>query len=155
VAQLYLVRHAKAGERRSWTGLDIERPLSKQGWKQARFLAGRLADQSPTALLSSEYVRCVQTLEPLAERLGVPVQVEHRLTEEEPIEPVLRLLAEADNGTVMCSHGDIIPATIEALKRTGTELRTPVDWRKASVWVLKRSKTGSIVNARVWPPPGR
>ena len=50
-------------------------------------------------------------------------------------------------------NGDIIPATIEALKADGTELRTPVDWRKASVWVLKRNKRGRIVTATVWPPP--
>jgi hypothetical protein len=53
----------------------------------------------------------------------------------------------------MCSHGDIIPAVIQALKRSGTTLRTPTDWRKTSVWVLKRNRRGGIVHATVWPPP--
>ena len=153
MAQLYLIRHAKAGERRLWSGDDIDRPLSKKGWKQAELAGKRLAKSDPTALLSSPYVRCVQTLEPLAQRMKTTVAIDERLTEDEPIEPVLELLAETPNGTVLCSHGDIIPATIQTLKKRGASIRTPVDWRKASVWVLKRDKRGRIVHATVWPPP--
>ena len=40
---VYLVRHAKAGERRLWTEADIERPLSKRGWRQSEAIAKRLA----------------------------------------------------------------------------------------------------------------
>lgn len=153
MAQLYLVRHAKAGERRTWVADDVERPLSKKGRKQAKLLAKRLARVEPPALLSSRYARCVETLEPLAEQLGTKVVVDDRLTEDEPIGPVLELLGEAKNGTVLCSHGDIIPAVLDELKRSGTELRTPPDWRKASVWVLKRNKKSQIVQATAWPPP--
>jgi 8-oxo-dGTP diphosphatase len=153
MGELYLVRHAKAGERRLWTDDDVLRPLSKKGWKQSASVAKRLAKLEPTLLLSSRYVRCVQTLEPLAKRLGTTVEVDDRLTEEEPVEPVLELLREVPDGAVLCSHGDIIPATIQRLKKTGTQIRTPTDWRKASVWVLHRNKKGRIVHARVWPPP--
>lgn len=153
MGQIYVVRHAKAGERRLWQENDLDRPLSKKGWKQSEALARRLAKRQPTALVSSPYVRCVQTLEPLSLRLDLPVLTETRLEEEQPVEPVLELLAEIADGTVLCSHGDIIPATIEALRLTGTELRTPVDWRKASVWVLVRNKRCRIVTATVWPPP--
>ena len=153
MAQLYLVRHAKAGERRLWTGNDLDRPLSKKGWKQSEAVAKRLARLDPSALLSSEYVRCIQTLEPLGARLQRPITVEPRLTEDEPVEPLLELLAEVPNGAVLCSHGDLIPAAIVALRKQGTKLRTPVDWRKASVWVLKRNKQGTVVEATVWPPP--
>lgn len=153
MSQLYLVRHAKAGERRLWHGSDLDRPLSKKGWKQSEAIGKRLAKLGPSDLLSSPYVRCIQTLEPLGRRLERSIAVEHRLTEDESIEPVLELLQEVAGGAVLCSHGDIIPATIQALKSTGTGIRTPVDWRKASVWVLKRNKRGRIVTATVWPPP--
>lgn len=153
MAQLYLVRHAKAGERRTWEGDDVDRPLSKKGRKQAALLAKRLSKVDPPVLLSSRYARCTETLEPLAERLDTKVVVDDRLTEYEPVEPVLELIAAAKNGTVLCSHGDIIPAVLDHLKRSGTELRTPPDWRKASVWVLKRNKKSQIVHATVWPPP--
>ena len=46
-----------------------------------------------------------------------------------------------------------IGRTIGALERRGMEIRTPPDWRKASVWVLRRNKHGKIVHATVWPPP--
>jgi 8-oxo-dGTP diphosphatase len=153
VALLYLIRHAKAGERRLWTGEDIDRPLSKKGWKQAELVGKRLARLEPSVLLSSPYVRCMQTLEPLGKRIDRPVVVEPRLCEDEPVGPVLDLLAEVPKGAVMCSHGDIIPATIHALKKSGTQVRNPVDWRKTSVWVLKRNAAGRIVHATVWPPP--
>ena len=153
MAKLYLVRHAKAGERRLWDGDDIDRPLSPKGWKQSEMLAARLETLGVSALYSSPYVRCVQTLQPLADRLGRAVEIDQRLSEDEPFEPMLEMLSEVPDGAVMSSHGDIIPATIGALERRGMEIRTPPDWRKASVWVLRRNKHGKIVHAIVWPPP--
>jgi phosphohistidine phosphatase SixA len=149
---LYFVRHAKAGERRVWTGADIDRPLSKTGWKQSRALAKRLAKHDASALYSSPYVRCVQTLEPLGELLDEKVRMEPRLLEGEPFEPVLDLIAEVADGSVLCSHGDIIPDVIKALHRRGMEVQTPPDWRKASVWVLRR-KGSRVTKGKVWPPP--
>lgn len=153
MGHLYLVRHAKAGERRLWKGNDVDRPLSKKGWKQSEAVGKRLERLDPTGLVSSPYVRCIQTLEPLGRRLGQPVVIESRLAEEEPVGPVLELLRDAPLGAVLCSHGDVIPATIAALRAEGTAIRTPVDWRKATVWVLKRNTRGQIVTATVWPPP--
>jgi 8-oxo-dGTP diphosphatase len=149
---IYLVRHAKAGERRVWEGDDAERPLSKLGWKQSQAISKRLADKGATTLRSSPYVRCVQTLEPLAERLGVAIEIDPRLAEAEPFEPVLELLGELRSGAVLCSHGDIIPETIQALVRRGMEVQSPPDWRKGSIWVLRR-KGDRITKGKVWPPP--
>lgn len=149
---IYLVRHAKAGERRLWEGDDVERPLSKRGWRQSNAVAKRLAKKGATALYSSAYVRCVQTLEPLGAIIDRPVQIEPRLFEDEPFEPVLELLAEVENGAVLCSHGDIIPATIEALHRRGMVVETPPDWGKSSIWVLRRKGT-RITKGKVWPAP--
>jgi len=150
-ATIYLVRHAKAGERRVWQGDDELRPLSKHGWKQAEAISKRLAKHA-TELYSSPYVRCVQSLEPLAKRIGAAIHDEQRLGEGVPFEPVLDLLNEVDDGAVLCSHGDIIPEVIQALARRGMEVQTPPDWRKASIWVLKR-KGDHIAKGKVWPPP--
>jgi 8-oxo-dGTP diphosphatase len=152
---LYLVRHAKAGERSRWTDDDRLRPLSNAGWEQSRLLAERLVEHAPSVLLSSPYLRCIQTLEPLGELTGLPVTVEQRLCEDEPFEPVLDLLTEVPDGAVLCSHGDVIPATIGALVRRGMDVLSEPDWRKASVWVVKRSKKGRLSKARSWPPPTR
>lgn len=151
---IYLVRHAKAGERRTWDGDDVDRPLSSAGWRQSAALAERLARKDPSVLLSSPYVRCVQTLEPLGLAIDVPVTVEQRLCEDEPFEPVLDLLGEVPDRAVLCSHGDIIPAAIRALVRRGMDVVSEPEWRKASVWVVKRSARGRFSRAKAWPPPG-
>jgi 8-oxo-dGTP diphosphatase len=154
-AVIYLVRHAKAGERRVWEDADEIRPLSNKGWKQAEALAVRLdkhlAGRS-AELVSSPYVRCVQTLEPLATRLDATIRIDERLAEAQPFEGVLDLLANAADGAVLCSHGDIIPETVHALVRRGMEVQGPPDWRKGTVWVLKR-KGEHITTGKVWPPP--
>ncbi|MFK7919596.1 MAG: histidine phosphatase family protein [Ilumatobacter sp.] len=149
---IYLVRHAKAGERRLWTQDDVDRPLSKRGWRQSEMIAKRLAKNGATTLYSSAYVRCMQTLEPLGKLIGEPVQTEPRLFEYEPFEPVLDLLGEVENGAVLCSHGDIIPATIQALERRRMIVETPADWGKSSIWVLRRKGT-KITRGKVWPAP--
>ena len=149
---IYLVRHAKAGERRVWEGDDEARPLSRYGWKQSEAIAKRLTAKGATSLHSSPYVRCMQTLEPLAKRLGVEVEADQRLSEGEPFEPVLELLGQVATGAVLCSHGDIVPDVIQALVRRGMEVQTKPDWRKGSIWVLTR-KGDRITKAKVWPPP--
>ncbi len=149
---IYLVRHAKAGERRLWTGDDIDRPLSKRGRRQSDAVATRLAKKGATTLYSSAYIRCVQTLEPLGHLIGADVTIESRLLEGEPFEPLLELLGEVENGAVLCSHGDLIPPTIEALHRRGMVVETPADWGKSSVWVLRRRGT-KITKGKVWPAP--
>jgi len=149
---IYLVRHAKAGERRVWDDDDESRPLSNQGWKQSEAIAERLMARGITSLHSSPYVRCVQTLEPLAKQLDLDIHHDQRLFEGEPFEPVLDLLGEVGSGAVLCSHGDIVPDVIHALARRGMELQTTPDWRKATIWVLKR-KGDRITKGKVWPPP--
>jgi 8-oxo-dGTP diphosphatase len=153
MAHLYVVRHAKAGERRLWSDDDMNRPLSKKGWKQSELLGRRIAKLGPSKLVSSPYARCVQTLEPLGKLTDTSVRIDQRLCEDEPFEPVLELLRELPAGAVLSTHGDIISATMQALARRGMKMNTPPDWRKAAVWVLKRNKQGDIVHATVWPPP--
>lgn len=150
---LYLVRHAKAGERSGWNGDDEARPLSKKGRRQSDALALRLAPLTTGLLVSSPYVRCVETLEPLGAAIGSSVHVDERLAEEQPAPAAIQLLDELDEGSVLCSHGDVIPATIHELVRRGLDLRSAPDWRKASVWVIDRNRRGRYTRARAWPPP--
>ncbi len=151
---IYLVRHAKAGSRKDWTDDDELRPLSKNGWVQAEAIATRLSGRrTPAALVSSPYLRCRQTLEPLATATGLVVVDDPRLAEAAPFEPVLDLLAESVDGTVLCSHGDVVPDTIAALQRRGCELLTGADWRKATVWTIERDADGTCISAAVWGPP--
>ncbi|MEM9514258.1 MAG: phosphoglycerate mutase family protein [Actinomycetota bacterium] len=149
---LYFVRHAKAGSRSEWVGDDAVRPLSRTGWAQAAAIAVRLGQKSPPRLVASPSLRCVQTLEPLGEAVGVKVEPDDRLYEGGGFMPVLDLLAELPHRGVLCSHGDIIPSVVMALERRGMEIAGTPDWRKASVWVLK-STDGEFIRGKAWPPP--
>jgi 8-oxo-dGTP diphosphatase len=150
---LYLVRHAKAGSRRDWNDDDELRPLSKAGRKQSDQIAERLHRRGITALVSSPYVRCVQTLDPLAGRCGLTVTIDDRLAEGNDFRGAIDLLSALPDGAVLCSHGDIVPAVIEALQRRGCEIATPADWRKATVWLVDRAVDGEFTHAKVWSPP--
>src|SRR3954452_16495440 len=131
---LYLVRHAKAGSRSDWEGDDELRPLSKAGERQATAIARRLAKRDSTTLVSSPYLRCVQTLEPLAHLLREPVHVDERLAEGSTFPAVMELFASLPDGAVMYSHGDVIPDVIDALVRRGCEVTGEPDWRKSTTW---------------------
>lgn len=144
---LYLLRHAKAGSRSNYDGPDRLRPLTPKGWAQAEAIAERLAGAGVPRLLSSPYVRCVQTLEPLARRVGLTVEPLEALAEGSPFEPVLDLLALVDDGTALCTHGDVLPDVLDALARRGTVVHRPVDLGKGVTWVLERAD-GRVVSAR-------
>jgi len=148
---LYVVRHAKAGQRESWNGPDLLRPLTFPGRTQALALASWLSHEDVPRLLSSPYVRCVQTLEPLAEKLDRSIESTEALTEGAPFEPVLAMLSTLPEHSVLCSHGDVIQDTMEALFRRGCVLDGAPDWRKGATWVLQR-EDGGITRARARPP---
>ena len=150
---LYLVRHAKAGSRHDFAGDDRLRPLNSQGRLQARALADALAAAGARSLISSPYLRCIQTLDPTATLIGSKVMTHECLSEGRSYVEVLELLESLPDGAVACSHGDVIPETIAALERRGCEFTSPPDWRKATVWVLGRGRDGEITTASVWPPP--
>ena len=150
---LYLVRHAKAGDRSAWRGDDRLRPLSKEGRRQADSLARRLARSTSGELVSSPYERCLQTVQPLSAVVRQPVREDGRLGEAAGFEGALALIGELPDGSVMCSHGDVIPETIDALQRRGCTIVGEPNWRKASVWVLTRDDSGRIVEATAWAPP--
>jgi 8-oxo-dGTP diphosphatase len=149
---LYLVRHAKAGSRSAFDGPDHLRELTPAGRRQAEAIAERLRLAGVPRILSSPYVRCVQTVEPLAALLGLTVERTPALAEAQPFEPVLALLAEVPEGTVLCTHGDLLPDVLDALARRGTTIHGPGDMSKGVTWVLERHD-GRIVRSHAVPPP--
>lgn len=150
---LFLVRHAKAGSRLD-TGDDAQRPLSKNGWAQAHALVEPLVRSGAGApMISSPYLRCRQTLEPLAARLDLQVITDDRLCEEQPLIPMLELIFGVPDGAVLCSHGDMIPDAMAGLQRRGCRFIGEPNWKKASVWMLLRDSGGNVTTAKCWPPP--
>ncbi len=155
---VHLVRHAKAGNRESWTEPDELRPLSKAGQRQTAAITAALATVPVSVIWSSPSMRCVQTVEPLAAERGLVIAISPALAEGMGFEGALALLSEVPDHAVLCSHGDVIPEVIEALHRRGVNVG-PVDWRKATRWVLERDGDGlpgqAFARAIVVPPPER
>jgi 8-oxo-dGTP diphosphatase len=149
---LYLVRHAKAGSRSGWVGPDEKRPLSKGGREQADALARILAEAPVTRIVSSPYVRCIETVAPLANKLGVPVEPNKALAEGRNVTSAIELLVSLPDFGVACSHGDIIPAVVDALMRQGMHVDGEPDWRKGSIWLLDRDGD-EFVRGVALPPP--
>jgi phosphohistidine phosphatase len=79
--ELYLLRHAHAGDPAAWDGPDDRRPLSDKGVRQAERLGRFLADIGfeTDAIITSPMVRATQTAQVVAERLGKPVSEDARL----------------------------------------------------------------------------
>lgn len=149
---LYIVRHGKAGKRSQWDGPDKTRPLDDLGRIQAKELALKIAAIGPTWLVSSPYLRCIQTLQDLSELTGLPVLADERLAEDSDITAIIHMLEQAPDRTVICSHGDVIPALIRTLENRGMAITTIPNWRKASVWVIERNGV-TFISATAWPPP--
>ena len=153
VGKLYLVRHADAGPRGGRAEPDEARPLSERGWRQADGLRDQLEDAGITQLVASPFVRCVQTLLPLGDTLGIVVALDDRLAEGQGALGALALARELrGTSAVMCSHGDVIPDVLEALMAGGTRLKGELKWQKASTWVL--SWDGDhLAKGKYLPPP--
>ena len=151
---VFLVRHAKAGNRDKWEAPDELRPLTKPGRAQAKALVELLGERRPALLASSPYVRCVETLEPLAERSGLPVQHAHELAEGASAGEALGVLAAAATfgPAVTCTHGDVQQAVVESLAESGASLTHPLRFAKGSTWELA-FEGGRFTGGRYLPPP--
>ena len=149
---LFLVRHAKAGKRSQWDDDDSLRPLVAEGVRQSEVIAEAIAPLHPTALFSSPFLRCVQTLEPLGKAVGLPVVAHELLAEGVDFIGTVDWMHTLADGAVMCSHGDVIPEVIDALERRGMEVSGFRESRKGSVWVLERHNN-KFTGGHAWPPP--
>jgi len=149
---IYVVRHGKAGSRSAWTEPDDLRPLTKAGRRQADAIADAIADVGATSIFSSPYVRCRQTVEPLAERVRLPVDLSDALEEGAPLADALALLDKlGDDTAVLCTHGDVVGELLGHCSRHGVTLDTDL-LAKGSIWMLE-TEAGAIVDARYVPPP--
>ena len=95
--ELYLLRHAHAGDPSAWDGPDADRPLSDKGEGQSERLGAFLAGIGfrPDAVITSPKVRAARTAEIVAGHLGVGVAVDERLAGSLGLEAVEAILRDA------------------------------------------------------------
>ena len=147
---IHLVRHAKAGSRPEWHQPDDLRPLTNGGLVQAMAIADALLPRDIARVVSSRYVRCTQTVQPLADKLGIDLETAPALAEEASVNDAWALVeaaAESGRETVLCSHGNIITPLLDRVRRRGIEVVAD-EWscHKGSVWSVEVAD-GEIVRA--------
>jgi phosphohistidine phosphatase SixA len=107
LALVLLVRHARAGERDEWDGDDRLRPLDDRGRRQAEELVGLLSGYELDCILSSPALRCVQTLEPLAQARAIAIELREELSEEQQCGAGAALVRDLDGDVAISCHGGL------------------------------------------------
>jgi len=155
-ALVLLVRHASAGDRAVWAGPDELRPLDQEGIGQAARLAEVLPLFGPRRIVSSDQVRCGQTVQPLAHRLGVDNETEPALSEHAHADDrtsgaaAIRQLAAPGQTVVACGQGGAIPDAIAILAGEADLPLPDAPTAKGSVWALS-FLDGRLVAADYYP----
>lgn len=136
---VYLVRHGRAGHRGRWDGDDRVRPLDERGRRQAELLVGQLDGREVGRIASSPYVRCVDTVVPLAEALSLELEATDALAEGATAADALELFASTDVPLVVSVHGDLVEDLLGEPAKKGETIVLEVE--DGEVRVLER-----------WPP---
>ena len=149
----YLVRHAKAGSRSHWTGDDRLRPLSKKGVKQAEELVSVFERFPITAIYSSPFLRCVQTVEPLSRARNLDVKQSPALVEGQGLAGAMLFLGDAElDHVVLSCHGDLVWELVEDVVKRHVISAGEGGFEKASTWVVSY-RDGQPTQARFIPAP--
>lgn len=137
-----LVRHAKAVPGVEFGGPDFARPLETRGRARAGYLVPLLALFRPGRVVSASPLRCVKTLEPLAEAMGVTVEGDsvfdaeaHFRNPERAAARLAELAADGD-AVVVCSQAPVIADSLALLTDTSGLEVPSVHTRTGEGWVL-------------------
>jgi 8-oxo-dGTP pyrophosphatase MutT (NUDIX family)/phosphohistidine phosphatase SixA len=123
-----VLRHAEAHERESWDGPDKLRPLNECGARDARLLVAPFKALGLTRVISSDAVRCVDSVRPYVDATGAQLELEAVLSEEtyqaHPLgaEKLTRALLAYGAPTVVCSHRPVLPEIIVAAAEQAPDL---------------------------------
>jgi 8-oxo-dGTP diphosphatase len=137
---LLVVRHADAGDKRTWGGPDVLRPLSPTGHRQAEGLVVRLEDYPVERILCSPTLRCQQTVEPLAHDRMLRIESVPALGVNTTPAQLLTLFWDLElRNSVLCTHGEGIGLLLTRLIADALLVEDPLDWPKGSTWLLQRT----------------
>jgi phosphohistidine phosphatase len=126
--ELYLLRHADAGDPATWTGDDAERPLSSKGRRQAKRL-GRLLkdlDARPDAVLTSPKRRASETARLVARSIGAQPSIDERLSVDfggRELAAIVAGLEPKIRGVMLVGHDPDFSAVLSWLAGCDLEMR--------------------------------
>ena len=121
------LRHAKAVARSDWHEADAARPLTDKGLLQAKAIVGPLRAFGVRRIVTSDAVRCMQTVAPLERKLGRMARLTPKLSQDAweadaaDVRSVVGRRVRSRKATVLCSHGPVLPGILSELAlATGT-----------------------------------
>jgi phosphohistidine phosphatase SixA len=151
-----LVRHGHAGTKRRSFKNDSLRPLNEQGLAEAQALVPLLAPFEPLRIISSPFLRCLQSVTPLAHAVGVTVRESPSLVPDAGAAATILALNVAFDGPgtiVLCTHGEVIHDMQSRLGPDGpSNFNADAPREKASVWLLERRERRFISATYLSPP---
>ena len=149
---LLVVRHADAGDKRSWKGPDSLRPLSPAGYRQAEGLVFRLEDYPVDRILSCPTLRCQQTVQPLARDRYLKIEPLAALgLDASPTQLRAVFWDRALRNVVLCTHGEMIGPLLAELVAEGLVVEDPLDWPEGSTWLLQRTTQRQVYGRLLAP----
>ncbi|MFT4148412.1 MAG: NUDIX hydrolase [Micrococcaceae bacterium] len=161
-----MVRHAKAKPRSAWARAEGDRPLAATGRKQAEAVGPLLTAWTPTALITSPWLRCYSTLEGYSKDTGIKLKTKPAITEKnherspEKVVKVLEKYMARAEPIAICSHRPVFPTIVETLKNHATKdaasyLPTEDPWLKPGEVIVSQmsvKEPGRIVSIEMYKP---
>jgi phosphohistidine phosphatase len=136
--EVYFLRHASAGQRKSNTKQDEKRPLDKEGIEQAKLMGQVLAAMGVDldVIVSSPLERAIQTASLAAEQIGFkqPIVRHDALRPEasfEQFEALLRTLA--GNNAVMVVGHNPTESEFLSLLVSGSQSENGIELKKGAI----------------------
>ncbi|BAV88939.1 MutT1 [Rothia aeria] len=118
---IIIARHTKAKPRANWSAAEDERPLAGTGKRQALALARLLPAWEPSRVLSSPWLRCVQTVAPYVNEYSLTVKEKKSLSEagaeRHPKRTAKTIASLFEKGTpaLVCTHRPVLPVVLDAV----------------------------------------
>jgi 8-oxo-dGTP diphosphatase len=147
---LIILRHTKALERGDWEDSDSLRTLNERGFTQAEFLVEHLRPFAIDEIYTSDFTRCIQTVEPLAKQRGIPAtqiqNLNETIFESDPERSIAfaNALKQDQKNILICSHNPVIPTMLRGILNTKLKNRDLIKLEPGDAWLVHRIK-GEIV----------
>ncbi len=161
-----VLRHGKATPREDWKGKDAARPLTDRGKRQAKAAVGPLRAFGIRRVVSSDAVRCVDTVAPLAKALGRDIRRTELISQDAweegraDVRAVVGKRVRSRKAAVLCSHRPVIPTIMSelalatgSLKGSYIESAADLEVGGFSVAHLSATNPGSGIVAIETHPP--
>ena len=163
---LLILRHGKATARSEWNGPDAARPLTDRGVKQVAANVPTLLAWNPKRLITSDAVRCVATVAPLAAATGVVPRIHSGLSQDAyeagtaQVRTIVGKRIRSGKNAVLCSHGPVLPDILREISlATGTipteEIRQGARLEPGGFAIVHLSATNpasGIISVETYPP---